>query len=129
MPRPKGMPVKTAQKLDRLIGKLDKLPDAARWYVSLGLAGYTKAEADEILFHGHGHAPKRGKSCRRPGEFKPGGGRYEKKTCVPRRKARKPCHKKGQFKPGGGRYETTSCRVTKKRRRARSVRGSAGMSI
>jgi len=55
-----------------------------------------------------------GRSCRRPGEFKPGGGRYEKKTCVPRRKQRKKCHHAGQFKPGGGRYKTTPCRRGKR---------------
>lgn len=68
------------------------------------------------------------RSCRKPGEFKPGGGRYEKKTCVPRRKARKKCHRAGQFKLGGGRYSTTPCKKTK-RRRSRAVRGTGGMSI
>lgn len=70
---------------------------------------------------------RRRKSCRRPGEYKPGGGRYEKKTCVPRKKSRRR-HRAGQFKPGGGRYVTTSGgRKTKKRKGA--VRGTAEMSI
>lgn len=86
----------------------------------------------------HGSRRKRGepkwwsslperKSCRRPGEYKPGGGRYAKKTCVPRKRSRKR-HRAGQFKPGGGRYVTTTGgRKTKKRK---PVRGSAeSMSI
>lgn len=69
------------------------------------------------------------KSCRRPGEYKPGGGRYEKKTCLPRRKPKRKCHRAGQFKPGGGRYVTTPCR-RKTKKRKRSARGSAeSMSI
>ncbi len=105
MPRPKKMTAAQAQAIDAILDS----PALARALVATVLP--------------------RHRSCRRPGEFKPGGGRYEKKTCVPRRKARKPCHKKGQYKPGGGRYSTTACRVTKKRRRSRSVRGTAGMSI
>ncbi len=105
MPRPKHLTAAQAQAIDAIMDS----PALARAIIAK-------------VKHGR-------RSCRKPGEFKPGGGRYEKKTCVPRRKARKPCHKKGQFKPGGGRYETTSCRVTKKRRRSRSVRGTAGMSI
>lgn len=111
MPRPKGMTAQRAQKLDRFIANFDRnfRSDAARWYAGLRLAGYTEAEADAIMYGGH--RPKhKGKSCRKPGEFKPGGGRYAKKTCVPRRKPKRKCHRAGQFKPGGGRYKTTPCK-------------------
>lgn len=91
MPRPKHMTAAQAQAIDAI------LDDPA----------FARALVAKVL--------PRHRSCRKPGEFKPGGGRYEKKTCVPRRKARKKCHRAGQFKPGGGRYTTTPC---KKRRRS-----------
>ena len=90
MPRPKHLTVTQAQAIDAILDS----PALARALIAKVRPGK--------------------RSCRRPGEFKPGGGRYEKKTCVPRRKARK-CHRAGQFKPGGGRYTTTPC---KKRRRS-----------
>lgn len=91
MPRPKHLTVAQAQAIDAILDS----PALARALIAKVRPGK--------------------RSCRRPGEFKPGGGRYEKKTCVPRRKARKKCHRAGQFKPGGGRYTTTPC---KKRRRS-----------
>lgn len=92
MPRPKHMTAKEAQILDALLDDPVFLRALAR------RVGTVK------------------RSCRRPGEYKPGGGRYEKKTCVPRRKPRKKCHRAGQFKPGGGRYVSTPCRVKRRRK-------------
>ena len=63
------------------------------------------------------------RKCRRPGQWKPGGDRYKKKTCTPRRKARtRVCKDPGVVVRGVRVYGAAANAVRARRRKAKRRR-------
>ena len=63
------------------------------------------------------------RKCRKPGQYKRGGGRYAKKTCTPRRKARtRVCKDPGVVVRGVRVYGAAANAVRARRRKAKRSR-------